>query len=347
VLVAKINLPELPMILEKNKKPGVCYALTADGVELPVIDITHPAFAEKASQQELAVLSEDFLHFQKFPAFFRRFFSRRSLVMRGMDAASGAFLGGMTTYLGKLGPTMLGRGYAGLIDRKVAGGIGSVSFRLRLQDMARLIADELAPVLAAKRERTIHLLNIGGGPAMDSLNALLLIQKEHPPWLNGRRISIHVLDLDGTGPSFGSRSVAVLLAEGAPLHGLEITFEHIVYDWSHVADLEKIVGGINATDVLIGSSEGGLFEYGPNEIIAENLKVIRASTPADFVLVGSILRDEPIPRLLQATSKMSVRTFTLGDFSTLIGSAGWVINRTSESNPLYQVVSLKKIPPQP
>jgi hypothetical protein len=340
--VIKITLPELTMISEKNKKPGVCYALTADGIELPVIDITHPAFAEKASQPELAALAEDFLHFQKFPAFFRRFFSRRSIVMRGMEAASGAFLGGMTTYLGKLGPDMLGKGYTGLIDRKVAGGIGSVSFRLRLQDMVRLLADELAPVLATKKGRAMHMLNIGGGPAMDSLNALILLQKEHPEWLSGRRISIHVLDLVEAGPAFGARAVTALLAEGAPLHGLEITLEHVVYDWSHVADLEKIVGGINAADVLIGSSEGGLFEYGSNEIIAENLKAIRASTPADFVLVGSILRDEPIARLLQATSQMSIRTFVLEDFRTVVGSAGWVIHRASESNPLYQVVSLKK-----
>ena len=37
----------LPKIPEQNKKPGVCYAVTDDGLELPVIDITHPAFAWK------------------------------------------------------------------------------------------------------------------------------------------------------------------------------------------------------------------------------------------------------------------------------------------------------------
>jgi hypothetical protein len=28
-------------IPENNKKPGVCYAVTEDGLELPVVDITH------------------------------------------------------------------------------------------------------------------------------------------------------------------------------------------------------------------------------------------------------------------------------------------------------------------
>lgn len=35
-----------PKVPEKNKVPGVCYALTDDGIELPVVDITNPAFAE-------------------------------------------------------------------------------------------------------------------------------------------------------------------------------------------------------------------------------------------------------------------------------------------------------------
>jgi len=56
-------------IPEKNKQQGVCYALTDDGVELPVIDITNPAFSENASQAKLAELCQDYLHFQKSPDF--------------------------------------------------------------------------------------------------------------------------------------------------------------------------------------------------------------------------------------------------------------------------------------
>ena len=95
---------------------------------------------------------------------------------------------------------------------------------------------------------------------MDSLNALILIQKEQPGLLEGRRIYIHVLDLDAVGPSFGSRALAALRSDGAPLCGLEITLDHIVYDWTHPSDLHKIVSMFNADDVVIASSEGGLFE---------------------------------------------------------------------------------------
>ena len=33
----------IPRIPEQHKKPGVCYAVTDGGLELPVIDITNPA----------------------------------------------------------------------------------------------------------------------------------------------------------------------------------------------------------------------------------------------------------------------------------------------------------------
>ena len=34
-----------PIISQPDKKAGVFYAVTDDGIELPVIDITHEAFA--------------------------------------------------------------------------------------------------------------------------------------------------------------------------------------------------------------------------------------------------------------------------------------------------------------
>ena len=42
---------------ETNKRPGVCYATTRDGVELAVVDVTHPVFAldiDEAKQRKLA-----------------------------------------------------------------------------------------------------------------------------------------------------------------------------------------------------------------------------------------------------------------------------------------------------
>ena len=50
MLIRKQRSPS--SLLEKHKRPGVYYALTNDGVELPVIDITHLAFALNVSDTE-------------------------------------------------------------------------------------------------------------------------------------------------------------------------------------------------------------------------------------------------------------------------------------------------------
>ena len=54
-------------ILEKDKKAGVCYAITDDGLELPVIDLTHPAFELQLPESELQALLQQFLQDLKSP----------------------------------------------------------------------------------------------------------------------------------------------------------------------------------------------------------------------------------------------------------------------------------------
>ena len=73
---------------------------------------------------------------------------------------------GLHTYLLKLGPEMLGRAYAKPIDRKIAAALPSLAVRLRLEDVANLIADTLLPALADSPGRPLHFLNIAGGPAI-------------------------------------------------------------------------------------------------------------------------------------------------------------------------------------
>ena len=105
-------------IPETKKKPGVCYAPTDDGVELPVIDITHPAFALELSGEDLAKRTEAYIReqdrWERFPSFLRavvaRYFQKHSILARGGTGADGALLSGMSTYLMKLGPDNLAQG---------------------------------------------------------------------------------------------------------------------------------------------------------------------------------------------------------------------------------------------
>jgi hypothetical protein len=181
---------------------------------------------------------------------------------------------------------------------------------------------------------------------MDSLNALILLQKEQPDLLAGRQISLHVLDLDTDGPLFGCRALAALQGQGAPLNSLPVRFEAIQYDWSDTAALQQLVDQLEPGAVVAGSSEGGLFEYASDVEIVANLQVMKAGTPADMVMVGPVVRDSSTldPRLRSTEhvlSRPAIRYIGLEAFGNLTRQAGWTIAQTLDG-PMHQVVSLKK-----
>jgi hypothetical protein len=164
------------------------------------IDITHLAFAFTVSQSELDGLIKAMQHSALIPAAALQAAAQQSILLRGLLESAGIFTSGMLTCLNKLGPDNLGEGYAGPIDRQWAVSLTPVTFRWRMPDVALALADGLKPALTARPGAPLHLLNIAGGPAMDSLNALILLHKQAPGLLARRMISLHVLDLDPEGP---------------------------------------------------------------------------------------------------------------------------------------------------
>jgi hypothetical protein len=354
------NEEEQKMTPEKNRLPGVYYALTDDGRELPIIDITHPAFSDADKEQKLADIARRFAALEQDPETLRRILSQRSTAFLGSGSAK--FVSGMATYAAKLDPDFR-RGPAGqkdgwrtapshsfllqgtddgLAEQSDGGFVGPLVLRKRLRDMAGLIAEELSPLLSARPGSTVHMLNIGGGPAMDSINALILLNRQHPKLLPGRRIRIHVLDPDSAGPNFGSRALTAVRGAGGPLDGLDVTIERVEYDWTDTSRLQIVTDRIDSGEAAIGSSEGALFAYGTDEVIVENLKVLRESTPRSFVMVGSIIPDGPLHRMAKTMHVLPSRAFDLDGFSALAGSAGWAISRATRDRSLHQVLSLKK-----
>jgi hypothetical protein len=339
-----------PRIPEKNKKAGVCYAVTDDGLELPVIDVTQPAFAIRLSDRELDELLQKHLKEvksqERTPAFLMRlilgFMQRRSFLMRGLAASAGTFMSGMHTYLMKLGPDNLNDGYATNIDRRIAASLPVVSIRLRLQDLAHLLADGLTPALGADGKAALHLLNIGGGSAIDSLNVLIVLHKEHPGLLAGRRIFIHILDLEEAGPSFSARALTSLLAENGPLHGLEVGFDHVKYDWSDPTVLRELVSSFDGQGVVVAAStEGALFEYGSDEEIVANLRTLLEAAPAEAVVAGTVTRADDIGRLLNGSSRAAINLRGLEAFKELALRAGWKITKDID-RPMSHDILLEK-----
>jgi hypothetical protein len=338
-----------PRILERNKQQGLHYALTDDGVELPIIDITHPAFAWDLDPQEWKARFESYVRMlkrrERIPGFVNRFllryYRRHSLLLRGITNARGAFLSGMDTYLLKLGPENLGRGYSGRIDRKVAHSFPAQAARLRLREAARSIAQSVAPLLRA-RSGPLHLLNIAGGPAADSLNALMLLQKQNAAWLIPRSIHVHVLDLHPEAPRFGQRALASLQEPGAPLHGLRVRMEHVPYDWANPSTLRSLLQEIEPDAVVAGSSEGGLFHYASDEEVIANLEALRDETPPDFVLTGSIGWENPLTRHSRNFTGLATRTFAVEAFDRILRQTGWSLDRET-SGLTRQIIRLRKV----
>jgi hypothetical protein len=340
----QITVPEM------HKKDGVCYAVTDDGVELPVIDVTNPAFAVEISDSELDRLTQEQVRTMqrqtKLSAFvqsaFMKLMAKRSIIMRGLMGAAGGFLTGMNTYILKLGPENLGEGYASDIDRQIAGSWAGLTMRIRLQDIVHLLAESIIPALASGRNETLHLLNIGGGPAIDSLDALILIQKEQPDLLAWRPVFVHILDLDEAGPNFGRRALAALQAEGRPLHGLEISFLHTRYDWSHTDVLRGLLVSIGGGSIMAVSSEGALFEYASDEEVIANLQTLHEIAPSGTVIVGSLTRADATGRLMNRGSRAALRLRGVEAFTTLVQGAGWQLTENF-TRPLSHDICLRSI----
>jgi hypothetical protein len=321
------------------------FAVTDDGASLPVIDITNPAFAVETTEAELAAMADQFViesaqQRDLTPAL--RGALQHSTLGRGLMAAAGSFLDGMSTYRIKLGPDNLWAG-ASPIDRSIAASFPAFTSRLRLQDMAQLIADGLSATLAIHPPRKVILINIGGGTASDSWNALIHLRAQRPGLLAGREIVIAVLDNDSSGPTFGSRAVEALRTQGAPLNGLEISFRPHKYDWSNIEELQAKLWLLKAEDAACSiSSEGGLFEYGTDAEICSNLDVLHAGTAYDARIVGSVTREGGPMQAHQSASRIRTHPRTLEQFTSLAEGAGWKVQRAIE-RPFSFHVSLAKL----
>jgi hypothetical protein len=332
-------------IPERHKRPGVCYAVTIDGIELPVIDLTHPAFGGLPDQAALDRATRDYLEMvasqERMPPPIRRammwLLSRRSRLVRAVRETGGSYLSGLDTYMVKLGPENLGAGYANRIDRAVASGLPSVSARFRLRNAASLIAEALVPALEARPGAVLRMVNIAGGPAMDSVNALLFVRRDYPGLLEGRTVRIRVLDVDEAGPAFGARALEALTATGAPLAGLQATIEHCRYDWTDCESLRGCCGDLDDA-VVACSSEGGLFEYGNDAVVTANLEALRRLVTAGTRLAGSVTKEGPLTRTLDRARLPRV-TYprTLESFTAVAARGGWEIDRAIENLMTWDV----------
>lgn len=319
-----------------------------DGVELAIVDVTHPAFRVEISDEEIAAMAER--HLIELPQQMAATTApevqeilQQSLLWRSLRAASGGFLTWLPTYVMKLGPENLGAAESSPVDRNIVASFPALALRIRLQDVARLLAEGVAKMLEAHPRRPICFVNIAGGPASDSWNALILLQAERPELLAGSGAVIAVLDLDKSGPAFGARALAVLREPGAPLRGLDVSLQHIPYGWSDTNQLKQVLQALHANEAACAiSSEGGLFEYGTDAEVVANLRMLHTETAADAVIVGSVTRDSELSRVSISIHRILLYPRTLEKFQALAAEAGWTVERAIERPLSYHVRMVKR-----
>ena len=351
----------------QEKRPGLSYAVTADGLELPVIDIAHPAFRLEPSEAELSASLEGALRDlearEAAPAAARQSFlaalQRESRLAREIGGARAGVVGGLGTYMLKLGPSNLGA-WAGDLDRAIASSLPCLSARLRLRDCARLLASSLAPALAARPRADLVLVDIAGGPASSSLNALLALRRGEDGLLEGRRTRILVLDRDGEGPAFGARCLEALRSAGGALEGIDAVLDYLAFDWRDAASFARILreaalaapeerGGRAraappAPPILALVSEGGLFDYAADAEVAAILSTAAAIAPLVAAFVSTASRPDGGAGRLNREGGIGIVPRGPEDVSRIAQGPGWLLGTCLEE-PLARSFVLQ-LPPR-
>jgi hypothetical protein len=320
---------------------AIYYAMTTEGARLPIVDVTHPAFAVTVTDDELAALSESYVLGSRergaMPAPVLEAL-QRSQLGRGLFAASGTYLSGIATYLLKLGPDNLPDG-ADEIDRRIAASFPARMTRLRLQDMTQLLTDGLTPTLCDAQARPLALVNLAAGVAADSWNALTMLRGAGV--LEQRAVSIVAFDREEAGSAFARRAFETLCAQSAPLAGVNVAFRHEQYDWSDADQLRSRLQDMPRTALCAVSSEGGLFEYGSDDAVVANLQALHEGTARDTIVVGSATREGHPARASQVATGITTRLRTLDGFAAIVRRGGWHITRVI-ARPFSYHVSLHK-----
>jgi hypothetical protein len=332
----------------KGPNDGIVHARTREGFDLPVIDVTNPRFTVPCDPAAVQQATEDFFAQERrnryIPKFIMRILlraaARKSRLVRVMfQSETEEYLDSLTTYVLKLGADNLVPPYDSPMDRRVASSPHVRLIRLRMQQVAHLLAEGLAEDLAvAGASAPLHLINIGGGPALDSVNALIVLRRAHPALLN-RPVAIEVLDANADGAFFGANALAALKAGQGPLAGLDIAMRHHDYNWEQPALLEALVAKlVSAGAVIAASSEGALFEYGSDDAIVANLKALRAGGTGARLVAGSVTAGDDLRRRIIARTRFKLYPRGVEGFTPLAAAAGYRVAKVEPALLSEQVL---------
>jgi len=340
---------------EKNKIAGLSYAFTENGIELPVLDITHPLFLKSINEESLAKMLKEIEQkgeeraesFNNIHSFIKNFLANRSYIMAGfmLKDTDDTYLSGMSTLMMKYGPGLIGRGKGKFFDRLGSKALGATLLRMRVRDMSKMQSDVLYNQLRDEKDKKLCFINIAGGTACDSINSLIMVYKTNSSLLKNREIEINVFDIDKFGPSFAKNCVESLKSAGNYFSELNISLNHLNYNWN---DTNLLIDFLSKRKewLIVTSSEGGLFEYASDEDIIKNLNVLHDKSPKNMKIIGSAIHDiNKVDAGITAAMKLTnikARLLGLEGLRKIVSKTPWIIEKVNESNPRYLTFTLAK-----
>ena len=155
------------------------------------------------------------------------------------------------------------------------------------------------------------------------------MRQDWPSALSGRPIHIHVFDQDTAGPAFGARALKALMEPGAKLHGLDVTFTHVRYDWRQTDTLARALSSLDLDARGLGGIVGGrpVRVPGATRRSSPNLKVLRECGKGGTVS-GTVTRDGGPAAASRRASFFATIPRTLAVFEALAAQAGWSVDRS-------------------
>ncbi|MFS8037363.1 hypothetical protein ACI7BZ_10440 [Xanthobacter sp. AM11] len=308
-----------------NDAGPIIQARLHDGMTLPVVDVTNPVFRIDESPTSLDRLRASIVSSVNRPA------AERAAtpgpmpdLLQRMFAPQAQYLDGLATYLLKIGADNLPAQFDTEIERRLASSPNAVALRIRLQQLSRLMARALRN---APPSAPLRLLAIGGGTAIEALNALIILKGDSGNTISD--VAVDMLDIEDTGIPLGKAVLAALCETKGPLAGIAATMTFVPYSWDQPSSLasalhDRMIGG----EYVLASSEGALFEYGSDRAVIANLSLLREA--GAIPIAGSVIRDDATGQAMAARSPFPLKARGLRNLESLVSAAGYRISDAIE-----------------
>jgi hypothetical protein len=313
----------------------------SSGMRLPILQIDDERFLRHTNFAEFASFDEKTNRQAKI---LKGLPQIAKYAIRKMVSAGSGSLSGIKTLAFKLGPGLSKESNLSWFYKYYTSKSIALGLRIRLVKICELQVAYLRSILSKDERKGIRFVNIGGGPSVDSLNVLLALSKPGETCLANRDVEITIFDKDDAGPEYAERCLALL----KKAHRVDdrIRVVKIDYDWSKPDELSDYLDQ-NKENIIVFVSEGGLFEYGSQADIANNLRILQDHTGSDVVVFGSVIKSpENVNQGYRAMNEIigvDIQYWGMDGLNDAVKDTDWQITQRISVGRIFDLFEMEKV----